>query len=926
MLIKSKFSGFLADGTRTPFMGGGGGGGSPAPVTQNVSNTNIPAYAQPYVENMLGQAAALTDINQNPYQTYGGQRIANFSDLQRDAFANVANQTTAAQLTPATGYATASGAGSLQSADTAGMYGGMGSGYGNQAAGMAPQAQQYGQNAANIGMGGLGYGALGAGYGQQATNYGAAAAGMAPEAQALGAYGVGVGAQGQRAGQQASRQSSMYGMGAVGQGQQGANIGASLGQQSTDPNAVQSYMNPYIQASLQPQLNLLNQQAGLQGAAQQGAATSAGAFGGSRSALANSLSRQNSLMAQQQAIGQGYNQAYSNAQNQMNAANQAALSGNAQALQGYGMGLQGAQQAGQLGIQGAGVGLQGQQAGLAGLNQASSLYGQGIQGAQAGMQGAGVGLQGLGTAMQGQQAGLQGLQQAGNLLGQGMTGAQIGLQGVGAQQAGYAGANQAAGTLGQLGQTQFGQQQAINQAQQTTGAVQQAQAQQVLDQSYQDFLKQKNYPYQQLAFMGDMTRGLPLSQTANTMYSAPPNAASQLGGLGMSALGIYGMSGGFKAKGGMVGEGHANGGLMAAKRYKEGGYADGGQPMSGEAVIKQLTEMLDNPELTPLEVEAIQKKIMMYQRMLGNPQAQEIMAPAEGRSGIGAISTGNMVPEEGMAGGGIVAFAQGGLKRPETEMDYTDLIKQRLAAMDTGNPFAKSEEETQAIRKSMEERKTKSPWEALAMAGLGTMAGTSQYGLTNVAQGGMEGLKSYSRSAAENAADQKLLLQQQVEAEKGKYARDTGNLNALIQAQSAKDTKALGLLNAKNTASATAANQEYNNFLKASTIYSNAVTAEKRNLYKANKDKFNYDVDNAELDMEARANVARTMPKIAAVVGGGAPTNPIDAPDPKANPGAKTDPKSLLPMPQTKDALVKGKSYNTSKGPAKWDGSQFIPI
>jgi hypothetical protein len=259
-------------------------------------------------------------------------------------------------------------------------------------------------------------------------------------------------------------------------------------------------------------------------------------------------------------------------------------------------------------------------------------------------------------------------------------------------------------------------------------------------------------------------------------------------------------------------------------------------------------------------------------------------------------------------------------------MDYTDLIKQRLAAMDTGNPFAKSEEETQAIRKSMEERKTKSPWEALAMAGLGTMAGTSQYGLTNVAQGGMEGLKSYSRSAAENAADQKLLLQQQVEAEKGKYARDTGNLNALIQAQSAKDTKALGLLNAKNTASATAANQEYNNFLKASTIYSNAVTAEKRNLYIANKDKFNYDVDIAELDMEARANVARTMPKIAAVVGGGAPTSPVDTPDPKATPGAKTDPKSYLSMPQTKDALVKGKTYNTSKGPAKWDGTQFLPI
>lgn len=709
------------------FGGGGGGGGSapapaPAPSSQSVSNTSIPAYAQPYVETMLGQTQALTDINQNPYQTYGGSRIAGFSPLQQQAFANVANQTTAAQLTPATQFATQSGQGSL---GTAGL--------------MAGAGERYNQMA-------------------------------------------------------------------------------------TNPYAMQAYMNPYVQASLQPQLNMIQQQAGIQGAAQQGAATQAGAFGGSRSALANSLVQQNALMAQQAAIGQGYNQAYQQAQ-------------------------------------------------------------------QAQQFGANLGLQGLQGAL-----------------------------------SGYGQAGQAAATLGQLGQTQFGQQQAINQAQQTTGAVQQAQAQQALDQSYQDFMKQKNYPYQQLAFMSDMLRGLPLSQAAQTQYTAPPNAASQLGGLGMSALGIYGMSGGFKAKGGMVGEGHANGGLMAAKAYKEGGYATGGD--ISMMSTKQLTEMLDNPSLTPMEVAMIEKQLMLRQRMANNPQTAEIMASAVGRSGIGAIATGDMVPEEGMAGGGIVAFAQGGLKRPETEMDYTDLIKQRLAAMDTGNPFAKSEAETQAIKQSMEERKARSPWEALTMAGLGTMAGTSQYGLTNVAQGGMEGLKSYSRSAAENAADQKLLLQQQVEAEKGKYARDTGNLNALIQAQSAKDTKALGLLNAKNTAAATSASRDYNNWLKANTIYSNAITAEKRNLYKANKDRFNFDFENSELDAEARANVAKTMPQIvkALELQPDAPVSPVDKGAIK--PGSKTpaEATTYMPLPDKKDALVKGKTYNTSKGPAKWDGTQFIPI
>ena len=34
----------------------GGGGGNPAPTTSTVNQTNIPEYAQPYVEGMLGSA------------------------------------------------------------------------------------------------------------------------------------------------------------------------------------------------------------------------------------------------------------------------------------------------------------------------------------------------------------------------------------------------------------------------------------------------------------------------------------------------------------------------------------------------------------------------------------------------------------------------------------------------------------------------------------------------------------------------------------------------------------------------------------------------------------------------------------------------------------------------------------------------------
>jgi hypothetical protein len=331
-----------------------------------------------------------------------------------------------------------------------------------------------------------------------------------------------------------------------------------------------------------------------------------------------------------------------------------------------------------------------------------------------------------------------------------------------------------------------------------------------LDQAYQDFLKQKNYPYQQLAFMSDMLRGLPLSQSAQSQYTAPPNAASQLGGLGMSALGIYGMSGGFKAKGGIVGKGHATGGLMAAKRYKEGGYADGGQPMAGQDVIKQLTQMLDNPELTPQEVEAIEKKIMLYQRMMNNPESEQIMAPAEDRTGIASIGTGEMVPEaipEG-AGGGIVAFAAGG--KPSEITSYQDMLRQsvqkKLQGLEdnTVDPFGESKAREADIQSQLADIRKVSPFQALAMAGLGTMAGTSPHALTNLGLGGIQGLKSYAESKAEADQLNKLLLQQGVEREKSKYARDMGTLNAQLSELGRMDTKEIGLKQVGATAEATA--------------------------------------------------------------------------------------------------------------------------
>ena len=128
-------------------------------------------------------------------------------------------------------------------------------------------------------------------------------------------------------------------------------------------------------------------------------------------------------------------------------------------------------------------------------------------------------------------------------------GANIGMQGIQQQLA-------AAGQLGQLGQSQFGQQQAALQMQAAMGQQQQEQDQRKLDIAYQDFLSQRGHTQQQLAFMSDILRGGPLSQTTYQQYQAPPSFASQAGGLGLAALGLSRMR-----KGGAVEEEKAPAGL-----------------------------------------------------------------------------------------------------------------------------------------------------------------------------------------------------------------------------------------------------------------------------------------------------------------------------------------------------------------------------
>jgi hypothetical protein len=373
------------------------------PTQTNISQTSIPDYAKPYVETLLGKAEALT--SQNPYQAYPGERTADFTKLQNNAFTAAQNLGPASQLNSATNLAQNAGIRALGTSYQAGNFG-----VGNV---NAPSLQNYQMQ----------------------------------------------------------------------------------GPQQFTGNQVGQYMNPYLQNSLQPALQEMQRQYDITGMQEAGRATQAGAFGGSRAAIMQAENERNKNMAMNQMIGQGYNTAYTNAQQQFNTQQQnemQARQANLNAL---------------LGVQNLGSG-QSLQAQLA--NQQTGLQSQQL-GEQSRQYGAGLGLQGLQTALQG------------------------------------------AGALGNLGATQFGQQTQAIGLQGQMGGVQQQQQQNVLNQQYQDFLNQKQYPYQQLGFMSDTLRGLPLAQTSSATYQNP-SMLSQVAGLGTAAAGAYGLANIGKAKGGSIKE------------------------------------------------------------------------------------------------------------------------------------------------------------------------------------------------------------------------------------------------------------------------------------------------------------------------------------------------------------------------------------
>jgi hypothetical protein len=91
--------------------GDGGGGGSPSQTQTQISE--LPDWAKGYAKDTLSKTAALTDINQNPYQAYGGNRIAGFNPLQQQAQQQAAGMQTSGATGFGTQLAGAAGLGAL---------------------------------------------------------------------------------------------------------------------------------------------------------------------------------------------------------------------------------------------------------------------------------------------------------------------------------------------------------------------------------------------------------------------------------------------------------------------------------------------------------------------------------------------------------------------------------------------------------------------------------------------------------------------------------------------------------------------------------------------------------------------------------------------------------------------------------------------
>ena len=550
-------------------MGKKSGGGGPQEVTQ--TTTNLPEYARPYVEEVLGRGVYESG---RPYVAYPGQRIAEFDPYEQTAMSGMSDMYAAGtpqDTLSASQIATDVGQNYLPSqvysSYTASP---VSSGY---AAGDVSNLFQAGQR-------GVGY---------QPREFDA---GYAP-----GTMDVGYGATGYQSGYQAGQFDPGYQAGDLARQYTGPTFEAGT---SADPSTIQDYMNPYTQLVTDIQKREARKQSDISGANIAQQAAQAGGLGGYREAIMQS-EREGDLAQQLQDIqATGDQAAYQQAMQAMEADRAARLQEaqfgttvRGQDIQAFQAGESARQQAAQMGLS-----AQQQEEAARQAQESARLSGAQFQEStqarlqdfqnqkfqaeeQARQQAAQLGLSAQEMEDRARQAGERfqqdqfarneelrmAQQQEDRAVFEAQErarqeGARLGLQGQELQQRVLQAANDArmraqeinlgagerraglrldaARQLAGLG----GQRQSMAYDRlrnlQAAGQIRRDLSQRGLDMGYQDFLRQQAFPREQLGYFSNLLRGIPITPGSTTAsFGGGVSPYSQAIGAGVGGVGLY---------------------------------------------------------------------------------------------------------------------------------------------------------------------------------------------------------------------------------------------------------------------------------------------------------------------------------------------------------------------------------------------------
>ena len=433
--------------------GGRSGGSSPTAQSTTVKEHTLPTYAKPYFEELLGRTAYEAT---RPYETYGGQRLADFDPYESAAMtgmAGMARRGSPWQLSQASNIA----------ADVGGQPVGLGQ---NIASQFDPQAIQSQYQGPSIDPG----------------------------------YQAGDISQGYQAGQRTAGYTGQPGFGT-----QQFGPGFTPGTVA-DPETIQSYMSPYQQMVTDVEKREATRQSEIMGGQMGQQAAQAGGLGGYREAIMQAERERNLGQQLGDIQTRGSQAGFQQAQQAFEADRSARLQAGQLGLQ-MGGAREGALQAGErfgqqqfmtneqlrqqqqqaeLGAYQAGEGAR-QQAGAMGMS-AQEIEDRGLQAADQARLGA-------------ERFNIESQRQRGEL----------GLRGLAADQAGTAQRLAASRTLGGFGQ----QQQAMDYERlknlQAAGQGRRQLGQQGLTMGYQDFMRQQAFPREQLGLYSTMLQGLPVT-------------------------------------------------------------------------------------------------------------------------------------------------------------------------------------------------------------------------------------------------------------------------------------------------------------------------------------------------------------------------------------------------------------------------------